>query len=160
MDGRLFMRTATGTYETIFVDAFGVPLTVPFELLTKEAFTELGKLLAEDGVVIMNIVGSVTGPGDAYTASIIKTLYEVYPNVGVYQVGALPKEAIQNLIVVVSKSVAIPHVPLKSRIHTEVLYPVEQSFFDRPGALVLTDDYAPTEALARPMRNAILKTKQ
>lgn len=155
LDGRLFLRTATTTYDAIIVDAFGVPLTVPFELLTRESFTELGELLNPGGVVVMNIVGSVTGPGDTYVASVVTTLRAVFPHVGVYQISQVPKDGLQNLIIIASHDVPVPERPLRVYPHKDVLYPVAPALFVRDDALVLTDDYAPTEALAREMRNAI-----
>lgn len=159
-DARGYLFRSAETYDVIIMDAFGVPLTVPFELLTKEAFSLVRDRLSADGVVGINIIGSVTGPGGTYTASVVKTIQSVFPEVGVYQIGVHSTDAIQNLFIIASRTVPVPGTPTRVYPHQEVLYPVDLSLLPAEGTLVLTDDYAPTESLARPMREAVFQMRR
>lgn len=157
VDGRTFLRNTKDEYDIIIADAFGVHITVPFELLTQEAFTEMSAALSERGVAAFNIIGSLTGPGDTYVASIIRTLQSVFPNVAVYHIGDRDPSAIQNLLVLASKSATLPTERTRVYPHTDVLVPatIPQGL----AHTILTDEYAPVESLSKPMRDAILRTR-
>jgi hypothetical protein len=141
-------------YDITIVDAYSIPLTIPFELLTKEAFEEIDRALAPGGVVAINLISSVTGPGDRYFASVEKTLASVFPNVAVYQVEPRPLDRVQNLLILTSKTVPLPTVRTRVPGHSDELIPVAVP--PHLDALVLTDEYAPVERLAKPIRDVLL----
>jgi spermidine synthase len=53
-DARPFLRTATGRYDAIFVDAYRQPY-IPFYLTTKEFFALVADRLAPGGIMAINI---------------------------------------------------------------------------------------------------------
>lgn len=154
IDGRTFLRNTKESYDIIIADAFGVHITVPFELLTQEAFTEMHAALSERGVAAFNIIGSLTGPGDTYVASIVRTIESVFPNVTIYQIGDQNPSNIQNLLILASKGAPLPTERTRVFPHSDVLVPT--AIPDGVSHTILTDEYAPVEALAKPMRDAIL----
>lgn len=54
-DGRMFLRAATDTYDSLVVDAYGNQLYIPPHLATREFFALAKTRLAADGVLAMNI---------------------------------------------------------------------------------------------------------
>lgn len=155
-DGRQFLAATEKKYDVIVLDAFSSPLMTPFQLLTVEAFTAMSSVLADEGAVVINLIGSVTGPGSEYVASVEKTLSRTFPTVHLYQIDTNEPGAIQNIIAVGSKKAVV--------LPTMILVPPQGDILTRytpdpqrtDAALVLTDDYAPVERLTKPMRDFIL----
>lgn len=160
-DGRFYLNTIYGSekrYDVIVVDAFSSPLMSPFQLMSREAFTLMREALTDEGVAVLNIIGSVNGPGSEYTASVIKTLLSTFPSVEAFQISTIPKETIQNIVVVASLhptvlDARVRHVPP----HKDLLYPITLSEFPSDTAITFTDDFAPVERLTKPMRDFILE---
>ncbi|MBX3266985.1 MAG: fused MFS/spermidine synthase [Acidobacteria bacterium] len=147
-DGRRFINRADAkSYDAVFVDAFGTLFSVPFHLTTVEAVGEIERLLADDGVVIVNIGSALNVPADGFLASTLATYRSVFPFVDVFKVdGDLEAGKVQNLIIVARK--AEPELPadpppqvkplLANKINTERI---------RAGQ-ILTDELAPVELFA------------
>lgn len=53
-DGRYFLRTTRSHYDLIAVDAYEQPY-IPFQLTTKEFFTEVSSALTPNGTAVMNV---------------------------------------------------------------------------------------------------------
>jgi predicted membrane-bound spermidine synthase len=67
-DARAFVNQSQKRYEMIIVDVYG-DTSIPFSFITKEYGQALKKLLAPDGVVVVNIIGGMTGACfDAFAA--------------------------------------------------------------------------------------------
>jgi spermidine synthase len=160
-DGRRFLVANDGPWDTIVVDAFYSD-AIPFHLATRE-FLELARSrLAPGGTVVTNIIGAVRGPDSRLFRSMLRTYRAVFPTVAIHPVldaGGNDLEAIRNLILVSGESAApskefllerwreirrrSPGAPdLTRAIRGRVDAPVSTE--DVP---VLTDDYAPTDAL-------------
>ncbi len=79
-DGRRALRRLSpGTrFDVVVVDAFR-DIAVPFHLLTREFFAEVAARLAEDGLLLLNVVDRRREPRLA--ASVARTLREVFPMV-------------------------------------------------------------------------------
>lgn len=147
-DGRRFInRVDAKSYDAVFVDAFGTLFSVPFHLTTVEAVGEIERLLADDGVVIVNIGSALNGPADGFLASTLATYRSVFPFVEVFKVaGELEAGRVQNFIIVARKTEpqlpADPHPQVKpllaNKINTERI---------RDGQ-ILTDELAPVELFA------------
>jgi len=139
--------------------------SIPFHLTTKEFFTVASQKLNSNGVVVMNIIGAVTGPGGRITRSVAKTLRGIFPQVYIF--GARRPEnvsldSIQNVIIVATKSaerVDIREIVKRAAGLNAGLFPkslndiavafVEGKIAD-DDVPVLTDDYAPTDKLLHP----------
>jgi spermidine synthase len=59
-DARVFLRNNTKKYDAILGDAFGSYFSIPYQLTTLETAKEKYNTLYDNGVVILNIIGSMT----------------------------------------------------------------------------------------------------
>ena len=160
-DGRRFLATNDGPWDAIVVDAFYSD-SIPFHMATRE-FLELARSrLAPGGLVAANIIGAVRGPDSRLFRSMLRTYRAVFPTVAIHPVldaGGDDLQVIRNIIVVAGEGAApskeflrerwaelravSPGAPdLNDAIDGRVDAPVSTQ--DVP---VLTDDYAPTDAL-------------
>jgi predicted membrane-bound spermidine synthase len=160
-DGRRFLATNDGPWDVIAVDAFYSD-SIPFHLATRE-FLELARSrLSPGGLVVANIIGAVQGPDSRLFRSMLRTYRAVFPTVSIHPVldaGGRDLGAIRNIILVAGEGAApskefllerwrdvrrrTPGAPeLADAIRGRVDAPVSTE--DVP---VLTDDYAPTDAL-------------
>ncbi len=163
-DGRLFLTRSAQRYDVILLDAYFKD-SIPFHLTTKEFFTVASQKLAPNGVVVMNIIGAVTGPGGKITRSVAKTLRGVFPQVYIFAVRRPENaslETIQNVIIVATKEpqrVEIRDIVKRAGGLSATLFPkalndiavayVDGKIID-DDVPVLTDDYAPTDKLLHP----------
>jgi spermidine synthase len=149
-DGRQFLARANQRYDVVLLDAFHGPF-VPFHLLTKEFYALVKQRLADGGVVLQNL-----DPDSSLFDSVVKTLRTAFAQIDLYLADG-------NVVVV-----AYDGEPRSQEALAE-LAGVRQSQFkfrysltdlvkqrrrieaaDRsvdPAAKVLTDDFAPVDAL-------------
>jgi spermidine synthase len=160
-DGRQFLAGSEGPWDAIVIDAFFAD-AIPFHLVTHE-FLELARSrLAPGGVIVTNAIGAIAGPGSRLFRSVYRTYRTVFPTVLVHPAileGDRGGETFRNLILVATEQAAPQAVFLAERwegIRRE--FPtapdLERAILDRHDAPiptddvpVLTDDYAPTDAL-------------
>ena len=158
-DGRRYVSDHAGPWDVIVVDAFYSD-SIPFHLATRE-FLELARSrLAPGGLVITNIIGAVRArtrdscaPCFALTATASRRLRCTPCSMP----AATPVESVRNIIFVAGEGAAPEGVPLdrwrdirrdrrarrtSTRDPDRVDAPISTQ--DVP---VLTDDYAPTDAL-------------
>ncbi len=160
-DGRRFLVNEDARWDVIVVDAFFAD-AIPAHLVTRE-FLELARSrLAPGGVVVMNAIGALDGPGSRLFRAIYKTYRSVFPTVLVHPAildGDRGDEAFRNLILVATDK-AVPQPASVVERYAEVrtrapLAPdLRKPILDRhdrdiptEDVPVLTDDYAPTDAL-------------
>ena len=160
-DGRRYVASHDGPWDVIVVDAFYSD-AIPFHLATRE-FLELARSrLSPGGLVVTNIIGAVKGSESRLFRSMLRTYRAVFPTVAIHPVidaGGTDLEAVRNIIVVAGEGAApskqflldrwrevrrrSPGAPdLVTAIKGRVDAPISTQ--DVP---VLTDDYAPTDAL-------------
>jgi spermidine synthase len=160
-DGRRWLQRNDGRWDVIVIDAFYSD-AIPFHLTTVE-FLELARSrLAPGGVIVSNIIGAVAGLQSRLLRSMTRTYRTVFPTVTWHPVnlqGDTDPESVRNVILVATES------PLPSRAFLADRWQalrersrgapdLARAFRDRwerdvPLADVplLTDDYAPTDAL-------------
>ncbi len=80
-DGRLFVQESKERYDIILIDAYRGPF-VPFHLLTKEFYQLVKDHLAEGGVVAQNVE-----PSTMLFDAAVKTIHSVFPQVDFYEAG-------------------------------------------------------------------------
>jgi spermidine synthase len=110
-DARVFLNREAGrrkgAYDAIFADVFGSWYSIPFHLTTVEAARAMSDLLAEDGVLVSNVISSLRGPGSGVLGGIYAALSQVFPKVLIFP-ASLPQPAFaesrQNLMLVAFKS--------------------------------------------------------
>ncbi|MDQ3821832.1 MAG: fused MFS/spermidine synthase [Actinomycetota bacterium] len=159
-DGRRFLARRSDRWDAIIVDAYFSD-SVPFHLTTTE-FVQLARSRLEPGgVVVANIIGAMRGEGSQLFRALWRTYRTVFPTVVVHPVlgrGDDP-ESILNLILVATEGAAPNRAFLTSRWReiraehprapdlTRAIANRRLGPFPTDDVPVLTDDYAPTDAL-------------
>jgi spermidine synthase len=144
-DGRRFLMRDESIYDLILIDAYRGPF-VPFHLLTREFYAEVKAHLGPHGVMVQNVE-----PSTMLFDSAFATISSVFDNVDAYP-------ADNNIVLVAYASEPISKFQLDSRSRAlqnqyGFRYPLPEligerrSFSPQPGAKVLTDDFAPVNAL-------------
>jgi spermidine synthase len=147
-DGRLFLQQSKDKYDVILVDAYRGPF-VPFHLLTKEFYQLVKDHLAPGGVVGQNVE-----PSTMLFDSAVKTIQSVFPQTDFYIAdGNVVTIAYDNP----PRDAAELMKSAKQRqIELNLRYPLPAMLAERrglsantidAGAKLLTDDFAPVEAL-------------
>ena len=135
-DARVHVRDSDERYDLIYLDVYDHLLTVPWTMVTVEALTEMADHLEPDGLLVVNVLSPLVGPGLAFIERFQATLDEVFPAWVIYP--ATPDrdaEATQNLVVIGGfDPQALPDVDWP-RAGT------------RPAGRPLTDAWAPVEYL-------------
>ena len=164
MDGRAFLREA-GTYDIVVLDAYSKTY-VPFHLMTREFFEALDEHLSPDGVVVSNLISSLIGDTSELLEAEVATIGSVLPQVYLFPTRSMQLSQVQNINLIATKAPArlegpdlqamatafpVPGVPFERYIGTLVNADILAG-----GELVLTDDYAPAEALLNPITVAPL----
>lgn len=143
-DGRIFLLRSDGDYDVALIDAYRGPF-VPFHLLTKEFYQLVDKRLAPGGVVLQNV-----DPSTMLFESAVATIGAVFETVEVY-------EARGNYVILAHQGPPKPDAALAARAQAldaayGPRYPLTKMIAERrpaavSGGQVLTDDFAPVEAL-------------
>jgi len=135
-DARVFLRASDAAYDLVYLDVFDHLLTVPWTMVTVEAFAGMSDRLAPDGLFMANVLSPIDGPGTAFLARLRATLDVVFTEARVYLTDPdTDGRATQNLIVVAANDArAFPPLPWEPA-------PVQAA--GRP----LTDRWAPVEYL-------------
>jgi spermidine synthase len=159
-DGRSYLQQEKRRWDVIALDAYYSD-SIPFHLATREFLELVRERLAPGGVVLANVVGSLTGPDSQLFRAFYRTYRSVFPSVAVHPVDYTDSNFsdIQNLIVVAGEG-ALPSRSLLQKRWREVRrrYPTAvdlreaiggryDGFIPTENVPVLTDDYAPTDAL-------------
>ncbi|MDI1242397.1 MAG: fused MFS/spermidine synthase, partial [bacterium] len=144
-DARVFLNRADAkTYDVVMIDAFGSLFSVPYQLTTVEAVSQIHRILTGDGVVVLNLGSAIRGDGSLFLQAEFATYASVFPFVHLFKVRPeRVDDELQNLIVVACKRECLPRLnPDQSIV----------SLLDRRYAAefpltvpVLTDDLAPVE---------------
>jgi len=150
-DGRLFLReNKQKRYDMILIDAYRGPF-VPFHLMTKEFYEVVKSHLTEGGVVVQNIE-----PTTMLFDSATKTIQAVFPNVEFYlgqgNVVTIAYDGPKRSLADIQAAAAERQKALKLRYDLTKLMAQRRELSPEvgtisPDAKVLTDDFAPVEAL-------------
>ncbi len=161
-DGRRFLRRDEQTWDVIAIDAFYSD-SIPFHMTTAE-FVELARSrLRPGGVIVVNVIGALTGDSSRLLRSIAKTYAAVFPTVQLHPVyeGEFDRheDSIRNVILVATDrpdpgtaQLARSWEAIRERAPTapDLTAAIDDRWpepLDGEGVPVLTDDYAPTDAL-------------
>lgn len=139
--------------DTYFEDA------IPFHLTTREFLESVRGHLKPGGLVVANVIGSLSGTRSRLFRSIYRTYRAVFPTVLVHPVDWNPerRDDVRNLILVATDRPAPPKADLAARwrqvapVGAPALGDAIADRYDEPLPVgdvpTLTDDYAPTDAL-------------
>jgi spermidine synthase len=160
-DGRRFLAGDERRWDVIVVDAFFAD-AIPAHLVTQEFLALARSRLSPGGVVVTNAIGALAGPGSKLFRSIYKTYRTAFPSVLVHPAilpGDKGDEQYRNLIIVATEKATPGRAQLAERWaalrrETPSVPDLRKPILDRRDGLiptddvpVLTDDYAPTDAL-------------
>lgn len=142
-DGRVYINQTNERYDVFFGDAFGSFFSVPYQLTTLEAAERVHALLADKGVAILNLIGSLEGEKGRFIRAEYRTYGEVFPHVYLLPVKSVDPHEVQNVILVALKGDGVSFSSrdaeldgyLKKRWMGEIVQDVP----------VLTDDFAPVD---------------
>ncbi|GAB3422440.1 fused MFS/spermidine synthase [Haloparvum alkalitolerans] len=155
-DGREFLRETNTTYDLIVLDAYKKD-KVPFHLTTREFMALTSDRLSEDGILVANLISAPSGPASRFYRAEYATMSEVFPQV--YAFPTAGPGAVQNIELVATKDGdRVSQATLRERNERREIgidlseeirnYRAEEDPGDVP---VLTDEYAPVDALLEPM---------
>lgn len=158
-DGRHYLQRVTEKYDVILVDAFFSD-GIPFHLATKEFFELVRKRLNPGGVVVMNSIGSLSGPGSKLFRSVMRTQRTVFPSVTVHPLieSADETDASERNLEIVAM---LKPLPSKEQLRAEWVAErpasaptLTKAISDRYDKVIpsddvptLSDDFAPTDAI-------------
>ena len=161
-DGRTYLARSDSKYDLIVLDAF-FGQSVPFHLMTEEFLDLTRDHLTDKGVVMANIIGSFYGREGRLFRSLYKTSVGVFPEVLLFMedyYGGDEEDYSGNIILVALKNpvgltkdqIVETAAKLKDErvkvplldVYAQRLYQGQLSIDDVP---ILTDDYAPVDAL-------------
>jgi spermidine synthase len=149
-DGRLFLQESKDRYDIIMIDAYRGPF-VPFHLLTKEFYQLVKDHLADGGVVAQNIE-----PSTMLFDSAVKTIHSVFPQIDFYRadgnivtVAYADERKPEDLVTIAQerdKTYGLRY-HLQDMLAERRRIDIDGGQVIDAGAKVLTDDFAPVEAL-------------
>lgn len=155
-DGRLFTRRAAresvpARYDLICLDAFH-DYSMPWQTATREFFEETDRLLADDGVLLINMIDAETE--GFLLGAVLRTLETVFPHVEVLidpaRVGERP--GTRSTYVLVASRSALASGDARADGYAGFLAAREKERYRARGSVsFLTDDFAPIDALLAPL---------
>ncbi|TAJ13117.1 hypothetical protein EPO56_03505 [Patescibacteria group bacterium] len=165
-DGRTFLKNSSQSnpnqYNVIFIDAYNSILSIPFQLLTKEAFQVMEESLAPGGVLVFNLIGTFDGTGRVYLQSVLKTLATTFTHIEILKMREGETNVPQNIIILATKDDAGKNAVALTVQNKETVTVSEFGLILKVvsnreelarDAIVFTDNYAPVETLTKPLRD-------
>ena len=154
-DGRRFLHGVKKPYDLIFSDAYYSYYSIPAHLTTVEFFQLVKTKLADDGLFIANVVGSLAPISPSLALSEIKTFRSVFPNSYFFALESPTSIEPQNMIFVGYKgkerlNLNDPKITASENSLFRAL-PSQIIDIDRLNLekhLLLTDNFAPVDYMA------------
>ena len=155
-DARQYLERNPALWDVIAIDTF-FDDGLPFHLTTREFLELAHKRLTPGGVIVTNVLGSVTGDGSKLFRALYRTYRSVFPTVLVHPVGG--GTGYQNLIVVATDGAAPSNAFLRKQWQrlrakhpsapslTDAIAQRHDSLIPTRDVPILTDAYAPVDAL-------------
>jgi spermidine synthase/Flp pilus assembly protein TadD len=161
MDGRnyvdeLLAREDAGGEETkydfIYEDAID-DYSVPFQLVTKEFNDKIARILADDGVYLVNLIDMYDS--GLFLGAVVNTLKETFPHVHVITSDVSLPTLRDTFVVAAAKHRLDPEAVFYEHGRHLKLWHLNESDIaelkEKSGGVILTDDYAPVENLLAPV---------
>lgn len=141
-DGRIYLNQNNKQYDAIYGDAFK-SYNPPYQLTTKESAQKIFNSLADNGVVLINIISSVEGFKGQFLRAEYKTFKEVFPEVYVFTVNTADPYKAQNLMLVALKQKPASLESADPELQGLLTHLWTKKITD--DTPVLTDDFAPVD---------------
>ena len=153
-DGRIFLNNNRKIYDAIYMDAFGNYYSIPFQLTTIETAEKIFNSLNDDGVVLVNIIGALTGEKSDLVWAEHKTYSTIFPQVYLFGAdlsdGKKPED-LQNVMLIASKKrnrQSITELKEAAKGSYELgtyLNNYHEAGYDPDKVELLTDEFAPVD---------------
>lgn len=143
-DGRVFINETKQKYDVFFGDAFGSYYSVPYQLTTREAAQKIHNLLDDDGVALINLIGSFEGETGKFIRAEYRTYQEIFSHVYLLPIQSRSGVQVQNVMLVALKDKGEPNFVSSDPELSGYL----SERWDKPIAQdvpVLTDNFAPVD---------------
>ncbi|HAM70561.1 MAG TPA: spermidine synthase [Verrucomicrobiales bacterium] len=144
-DGRQFLNETHDRYDVVVLDAF-LGDSCPSHLMTREAFTAIGRVLKPGGTLVMNCFGYFEYGRDYFVASLERTLSASFKSVRIHDSGE------GNVFMVASDLPSLVYTPPGDlgHVYPPKLDEVQRAYVrvvstDPAHGRVLTDDYNPVD---------------
>ena len=158
-DGRRYLQRHDRRFDVIILDAYYSD-SIPFHLATQEFLKLVRDRLNPGGIVVANIIGALEGPESKLFRAFYRTYRSVFPSVAVHPVDYQRDATSIRNIIVVAANAALPQTdflqqrwngvrqehPRAPDLKRAIALRYEK-FVPTRDVPVLTDDYAPTDAL-------------
>lgn len=144
-DGRTFLSWTDRKYDVVFMDAIKSFYSIPYQLTTIEAMEQIYNLLDDDGVMFLNVIGTLKGENARFLRAELATCKAVFPQVYLFPVmSKYDTSMVQNIMFVALKSNKKPSFTSRDKeLNSYLSNLLEKEIeLDLP---VLTDDFAPVE---------------
>lgn len=147
-DGRTFLATTHEKYDLVVIDAFQQPY-IPFQLTTREFFTQIREHLSPTGVIALNTAH--TNTDYRLVQAFVNTMSQVFPGVYTFDVpntfntevmATMQPTSVETFRSNLSK---LDPTTVMGQVANEVSPVVKQGRPD--GGIVFTDDRAPIEQI-------------
>ncbi|HEY4656934.1 MAG TPA: fused MFS/spermidine synthase [Candidatus Bathyarchaeia archaeon] len=156
-DARIYLTRTEKVYDLIVLDAYAKTY-VPFHLMTTEFMQILHSRLTPRGVVVSNLIGSLSGDTSDLVRAEYKTITLIIPNIAVFATSGFVG-SVQNIMLVFARPASPSLIQLFGSEPSTANIPVPPNYLSHmyQGQLqtddvpVLTDGYAPVEDLLNPV---------
>lgn len=155
IDARSYINTSEKKYDYVFIDVFNSGQFVPQHLITREFFTTLKNDVSQDGIVIMNFIGTqpFEATGRTLSGSFTKTVASVFPNYKMYSGRNDNIHQQQNLIYIMRNGDIPLSIPFDATIRIKGK-DIEASTLEinpekiiHSEDIIFTDDFVPSDTL-------------
>jgi len=164
-DARYVLQNSSARYDLVVLDVFNGD-TTPAHLLSLEALTLVAQRLNPEGILALNLVGDLQN-SPFMTASVVKTLEQVFDQVQLYPTVDLKKAGGSgNLALIAFQGEArtpdlqrLAGMDVSRFARQEVLANIGNRFVfpETTEAIVLTDDYNPIDVFDSDLREGVRK---
>jgi spermidine synthase len=144
-DGRVFLNKTKEKYDVIFGDAFSSHYSIPYQLTTKEVVQKKFDLLNENGLVILNIISTISGDKGMFLRAEYATYKTIFPHVYIFATETNDDDSeIQNIILVALKNKKEPSF---ESTDPQIAFFLKHLWTKEipQDVPVLTDDHAPVD---------------
>ncbi len=155
-DARAFLRQHDAAYDIIFVDVYSSFLSIPTHLTTEEFFELLQTRLSADGIVLMNVAGSLGDGLNGFLRAEARTFKSVFPGLALFALQGPDATGPQNFVFAAAgngrEMGATENINVGGSFVNAIQklrVPQERLFLEE--AVLLTDDFAPVDYLIAPL---------
>jgi spermidine synthase len=144
-DARTFLNRNAEKYDVILCDTFNSHYAIPFHLTTQETMNRIKSSMAQDGIVLINLLSAIEGQRGRFFRAFFATCASTFPSVTAFAVdNPNDPSGWQNLIIAAFISEAVPSSlnsdrEIAAMLANRIITPVA---LDLP---LLTDDFAPVD---------------